>query len=96
MLGHPQRAMRDTVHIGREGFGHYRYSHAHNVNHEMPQQDMPQLCVEELWATSCRRLHLRLLHILPSGAFPRHRCFRSFPPISGLCIPAGHGYAKFL
>jgi hypothetical protein len=36
VLGHPQRAMRDTVHIRREGFGNDRYSHAHNVNHEMP------------------------------------------------------------
>src|SRR5690242_8891333 len=48
--------MRDTVHIRREGFGNDRYSHAHNVNHEMPQQDMTQLCVEELWATFCGSL----------------------------------------
>ncbi len=41
MLGHPQHAMRDTVHIGWEGLGDNRYSHAHNVNHEMPYQDMP-------------------------------------------------------
>jgi hypothetical protein len=88
--------MRDTVHIRREGFGNDRYSHAHNVNHEMPQQDMTQLCVEELWATFCGRPHLRLLHIWPSGAFPRQRCFRSFPGISGSCIPAGHFYAKSL
>jgi hypothetical protein len=54
VLGHPQHAMRDAIHIGREGFGNDRYSHAHNVNHQMSQQDMRQLCVEELWATSCR------------------------------------------
>jgi hypothetical protein len=46
--------MRDAIHIGREGFGNDRYSHAHNVNHQMSQQDMRQLCVEELWATFCR------------------------------------------
>jgi hypothetical protein len=35
VLGHPDHAMRDTVYIRREGFGNDRYSHAHNVNHEM-------------------------------------------------------------
>jgi hypothetical protein len=35
VLGHPQHAVRDTVQIGREGFGNDRYSHAHNVNHKM-------------------------------------------------------------
>ena len=69
VLGHPQRAMRDTVHIRRERFGNDHYSHAHNVNHEMPQQDMTQLCVEELWATFCHHPHLRL-RIRLSGAFP--------------------------
>src|SRR5215470_11164172 len=62
--------MRDTVHIRREGFGNDRYSHAHKVNHEISYQDMPQLCVEEFWATFCRHPHLRLLHIRPSGVFP--------------------------
>jgi hypothetical protein len=45
VLGDPQHAKRNTVHIGREGFGDDRYSHAHNVNHKMSQQDMAQLCV---------------------------------------------------
>ena len=95
VLGHPQRAMRDTVHIGREGFGNYCYSHAHNLNHEMPKQDMTQLCVEELWATFCGRPHLRLLHIRPSGAFPCHRVFRLIPLDFRIMYSAGHGYAKF-
>jgi hypothetical protein len=87
--------MRDTVHIRREGFGNDRYSHAHNVNHQMSQQDMTQLCVEELWATFCGRPHLRLLHGWSSGRFPS-QVFPLIPRGIAAYVFPGHVYAKFL
>jgi hypothetical protein len=52
VLCHAQDAVGNAVHVGREGLGHDRNSHAPTATHEMSHQDMTQLCVGEMSVTS--------------------------------------------